>query len=566
MKINVKHKNLNLNSKIIGPLPIINNFIDRLSLEALLRRYVPSKSNMAISHSDAILLFVRNILIERQPLYNLSEWTSVYDSEWIGLKDFKANLLNDDRVGRSLDALFEADRATLLTEIVMRTIQEFHIDLSQLHNDSTSVTVYGQYKRPPHYHGRPAILLTYGHNKDYRPDLKQLVFSLTVSRDGAVPIHYKAYDGNITDDKTHIYIWESLRRITKRSDFIYVADCKLCTREQMDYINKEGGRFITVLPETRSEQKWFRKWTEKNRIPWQEIYRTPNHRLPNSEEEFIYYGFESPLPSKESYRIIWILSSQKQEDDQEKRQRKLKKTIETLDELKSKVGKRKLKTKEQITKAVSAVLEMYDSQRWFSWYPISEEIPEYKQKKRGRPGKDTPYIQVVKKRWSFVAMPNEDQIQKDSMFDGIFPLITNVPAKKLSMKEVISKYKYQPFVEKRHEQFKSVFDAMPVSLKAPHRVEALMSVYYLVLLLNALIERELRLAMEKEKIPSLPLYPEQRLCKRPTTERVLSLFGNQRRHILKSKKDTLRIFHDPLSDLHKEVLSLLGVSLVPYQN
>ncbi len=139
--------------------------------------------------------------------------------------------------------------------------------LSQLHNDSTTVIVYGEYKQNRSMrNGKTSLAPLRGHNKDFRPDLKQLLFTLTVSRDGAVPIHYKGYYGNTTDDKTHIQTWEALRRITGRSDFIYVADAKLCTREQMAYIAKEGGRFISVLPETRKECEWFKTWFRSHNV------------------------------------------------------------------------------------------------------------------------------------------------------------------------------------------------------------------------------------------------------------------------------------------------------------
>ena len=132
------------------------------------------------------------------------------------------------------------------------------------------------------------------------------------------------------------------------------------------------------------------------------------------------------------------------------------------------------------------------------------------------------------------------------------------------MKEVLRKYKFQPYIEKRHQQFKSVFDAAPVFLKIPHRIEALMFVYFIVLLLNALIERELRLAMRKEKIRSLPLYPEQRRCKYPTTARIIDLFSNLRRHILFQDNEEMKCFYDPISDLQIQILDLLAISKKHY--
>jgi len=556
---------LGLDSKAISALPIINRFIERIELKELLSQYLPSKENQKLSHADAILLFVRNILIERHPLYKLSEWAAHFDPCLVGLAETKLSALNDDRVGRSLDALFDADRASLLTKIVLKVIDEFSIELSQLHNDSTTVTVYGEYKQNRSIrNGKPSLALLRGHNKDYRPDLKQLLFTLTVSRDGAVPIHYKGYDGNTTDDKTHIQTWEALRRITGRSDFIYVADAKLCTREQMAYIAKEGGRFISVLPETRKECEWFKTWFRSHKVGWQELFRRPDHRRPESSAEHVYWGYESPMASDEGYRIIWISSSQKQEQDAQRRGSKIEKTIKALDTLKGKVGTRKWKTKKQIEKAVEDIFEKNNSGRWFDWKMVVKEVETYKQKGKGRPGNNTEYVKMVRQKWTFEAMPNGMKIQEDADTDGLFPLITNMDAEVLSMKEVLEKYKFQPYIEKRHQQFKSVLEAAPVFLKLPHRIEALMFVYFIALLLNALIERELRMAMCKEKIRSLPLYPEKRKCKYPTTARIVDLFSNIRRHILFEGTEKVKCFYDPISELQEQVLDLLELSKEHY--
>jgi transposase len=50
-----------------------------------------------------------------------------------------------------------------------------------------------------------------GYNKDHRPDLKQIVFGMNTTEDGHVPIVHQLFDGNRTDDTTHIDNWERLR-------------------------------------------------------------------------------------------------------------------------------------------------------------------------------------------------------------------------------------------------------------------------------------------------------------------------------------------------------------------
>lgn len=67
---------------------------------------------------------------------------------------------------------------------------------------------------------RRRLRILHGHHKDHRPDLKQMVWSRTVSADGAVPVHYNVYDGNRTDDQLHVDTWEALRRVVGSPDFI----------------------------------------------------------------------------------------------------------------------------------------------------------------------------------------------------------------------------------------------------------------------------------------------------------------------------------------------------------
>ena len=234
-----------LQSTRLGALPIVDCFLARMGLAARLERCLPAgDARVSLPPAAAIGVLVRNLCVEREPLYGLAEWADAFEPALVGLAPGQAALLNDDRVGRALDQLFDADRASLLTEIVLGAIGEFQIDCSQLHNDSTSFVLHGDYAaadgRPRGGKPTPAAML--GHSKDHRPDLKQLVLILTVSADGAVPLAHRLTDGNTSDDTTHIQTWDELRALTGRPDFLYVADSKLCTREQMSHIDRHGGR------------------------------------------------------------------------------------------------------------------------------------------------------------------------------------------------------------------------------------------------------------------------------------------------------------------------------------
>ena len=89
--------------------------------------------------------------------------------------------------------------------------------------------------------------------------MKQLLFILTTDADGGVPVHFCTADGNTNDSITHIETWTTLRSVAGRADFLYVADSKLCSYDNLSFIDRAGGRFVTVLPRSRREDKHFRK-------------------------------------------------------------------------------------------------------------------------------------------------------------------------------------------------------------------------------------------------------------------------------------------------------------------
>jgi len=204
---------LGLRSQVLGGLPIVNAVTDRLGLPALLAgALADGDARVKVSAAVAIRLVTANLVLGREPLYGLGEWAARYDPTLLGLSTEEVSVLNDDRVGRALEALFDADRASLLTTVVLRAVSEFTIDTDQLHNDSTSISVHGLYRDAvgTARGGQPTPVITFGHSKDHRPDLKQLVWILTVSADGAVPLAYRLTDGNTVDDPTHVPTWEGL--------------------------------------------------------------------------------------------------------------------------------------------------------------------------------------------------------------------------------------------------------------------------------------------------------------------------------------------------------------------
>lgn len=554
------HSALALRSSFVGGLPLVNDILRRLRIDRFLQSVLPPGGS--ISAAQALGVLLRTILLnDRQPIYTHGEWAHHAEPALIGLADGEAVYLNDDRVGRALDRLFDADRAALLTEIVLSAIREFHIDLERLHNDSTTVTLTGLYKKADgrRVRGQPTLVVGYGHNKDHRPDLKQLLFVLTISSDGAVPVHYRALDGNTNDSSTHIETWETLRKLCGKPEFLYVADCKLCSKAALAHIDKSGGRFITVLPRNRREDKWFRGYIQTHEPPWQEALRRPNPRRRSGPQD-VWKVVEAELPSAEGYRIVWVWNSLMAEEDAEARGARIEKAYADIEGLERRLqGPRcRLKLLERVRQEADKILATSGAARWVEVDIQQRRVEVFRQERRGHPGPTTRYLREERMRFSASARLNTAVIASDERSDGMFPLITN--CRDLSLKAILEAYKFQPKLEKRHEQLKSVQDVAPVWLKNVSRVEALLFLYFVALLAHALLERELRRGMARAGVKSLPLYPEKRKCKAPSTERVLDLFAPLARHRLYKRGDVVQVFDPELTTLQKQVLRLLGLS------
>lgn len=553
-----------LESLAVGPLPVINHFLGRLRLEEHLAEAVPhTDRRRKLPPARVLGVFVRNLLLSRYPLYEIPEWVEGHVPELLGLASGEARLLNDDRIGRCLDGLFEADRARLLTRFVVAMVEEFKLGLKVLHNDSTTIAFTGRYSRRVGRRGPLPVHITHGHSKDHRPDLKQLLFELTVTEDGAVPVWVGLHDGNVTDDQTHIGTWKALCQIVGGANFIYVADSKLCVTETMTYITGQGGHFVTVLPATRKEERWFKDYIQTHPIPWEDVWRRPPQRRKDGPAD-IFRGVDSPLRSAEGYRVLWYHSSVKHELDQQARQIRIDRAVAELEFLKGRVGKRQLKTLGQVETAAGKILQQTGVQRWLEVTVEPGEEVSFRQAGPGRPGKKTAYRQVRRPHPLLRWKPNEETITYDSKIDGLFPLLTDL--EEATLKQVLLWYKFQPRLEKRFEQLKTVLGVRPVSLKKVERVEAYCLLYFIALVVETLIERELRRAMNRDGIRMLPLYPEERFCKAPTAERILDLFANLRRHRLFKKGKEVERFRDRLSKLQRQVLGLLGVRTAAYKS
>jgi hypothetical protein len=557
---------LELQSEEIGAQPLIQPIVQRLRLREFFEQaFGRPDTRLKLPHVDSALLLVRNFVLSRHPLYGVSQWAQRFDPGRLELGKEQVALLNDDRLGRLLDKLFLVDRRTLTTRIVVHMVEGFGIELARIHNDSTSVTFCGEYREGfPHPEGRKAPRIVHGYNKDHRPDLKQLVWTLSITDDGGVPVCYNVDDGNVNDDLTHCQTWDILCKIAGTPHFIYTADCKLCTRTNMAHIAGQGGWFITVLPKSRKEDGEFKRWIVDNPVSWQVIWERPPLRR-KSDPPDVYEAYEdSAHISSEGYRVVWFRSSEKWVRDEGARQQAIDRARYELHRLSERVGHRRLKQRRQVQAAVDTILASTGAAPWLQVKLVGRERHRHLQLQPGRPTWRTPYRRVTTTVWEPVVTIDQQAVRASAAADGIFPLVTNLPHDIHPPLEILKVYKYQAFVEKRHEQLKTAAEVVPVNFKSPERIDAFLFLFFLAITIHALLERQLRNAMTAHGIESLPIYPEARLCKAPTADKILALFEHQRRHRLLDADRHVKTFWDPLTDVQRTVLQLLEVPLEEY--
>ena len=552
MDQNQSEKSRTLKRLQVGGLPLIHAIAERMRLKEILYKYIPAHGNEEIPAVETLMLLVYNLIVGKDPLYQLQEWVESLDFRCINNEDYDNVKFTDDRFGRVLNKLYLVDRASLMTELVVFFVKEFNIAVERLSNDSTSIKAFGRYPGKT----KTGLELKKGKSKDHRPDLKQLVFSLSIAGDGAVPIHYKCYSGNVTDDTTHIETWNSLVKITGYPYFLYVADSKLCTDGQLSYIVDNGGRVVTIIPETWNEVEAFKKKLRKTKKAKGIIWR---RRKPGSHDKKEYFSaFRGDyFTTKRGYKIHWIYSSEKRKRDRESRDKHLKKVEQCLAELNGKINKRALKTRKAIEEAAQQIVKEQQLEDFFR-ISIGTITEKYQvQIGTGRPGKNTKYRTRVNTLYTLSWTQKKQALKEEAQTDGVFPLLCT--DKELTAKEVLKAYKYQPRLEKRFSQFKKFHHAAPLLFKKIEHIEANMFGFFIALVVQALIEREVRNKMKEQKIEKIVVYPEQREASHPTTAKILDRFENICTYKIKENSKVVETFKDSLNEDQKLILDLLNI-------
>jgi transposase len=562
-----------LQSFQVGAVPLLNWLFERMRLEEIVKRHLPEDDpRTELPTTCALLVLVRNVLLSRQPVYGVGDWAAGFAPDLFDLWRDEVALLHDDRLGGCLDRLFESVGPELILAVVRHVVEEFSVSLDELHNDSTSISFYGAYEEAQQEgrrRGRATHAITWGHSKDHRPDLKQMLYILTISEDGGVPVYFTSASGNVVDDRTHCATWDLLHQLVGRPEFLYVADCKLASSENLAHIATRGGRFVTVLPKTYKEDGQFR---ERLRQQPESVSRRHLYDVTSGKQEILarYSVCGEEMISGDGYRLLWFHSTRKAELDNLARNRRLQRALSELTDLQTRLtGPRtRFRERAKVEEAVAGLLEQHAVAPWLKVQIEERNQESYRQASPGRPSKGTQYVKQTRPGYSLSYDLDRTALAQAEHEDGVFPLLTN--DRSFDAEQVLRAYKRQPLIEKRFSQLKTDFAVAPVYLKNVTRIQGLLAIYFLVLLTQTLLERELRRAMVRAELASLPLYPEGRPCARPTTQKILELFEPIQRHELRhlaSAADDVdggEILVTALTPVQRKVLQLLGLKPADY--
>ena len=269
-----------------------------------------------------------------------------------------------------------------------------------------------------------------------------------------------------------------------------------------------------------------------------------------------------PERTKKGFRIIFVHSSAKQEEDAGRRREKIEKAIKKLEELSAKLNAYHLKTQKEIKTAADSI---YKEVKGFINVKVVTERKQVRVKIS--PGRPSLLKSVYKNKWEFTYgikwELNEQALAEASKTDGIFPLVTNTA---LDASEVLTKYKSQPFLEKRMYTQKTVLEVAPVFIKKEKRIEALLFLYFVALMIVSLIERKIRMNMARGNIEKLPILPQGMNSKKPTWNNIRYFYRNVHYSQINRDGTCIQAVVKGLSDLHEQTNRLLEIPDWVYKN
>jgi transposase len=472
-----------------GPASLISALYDQLGIGRTVDEMVRwDPAQCRLSPGTRIKALVINIFGHRKPLYRLDEFYEHMDIENLFGKGIRLEDLTDYNMARALDKLGQRGPWEVFSTICLQAIYQEQIDLKYLHSDTTSISLYGTYEDQD----GNEFIITQGHSKDKRPDLKQFLYGLSVTPD-KVPVCADVQSGN-TSDKTWNFdfiekLAESLEpEVLQR--VIYIADSALITEHNLKLMDKHHLQFISRLPGNFNLEKELKKKAWEKEEAFEELGRfsakkdAASYRVQEFKDEL--YG--------KGYRFLVVHSTKLDGRKTKSLQKELSRREKELQKQISQLEKQVFACEPD----ASSALTEFQRQHKDDYFPLTGQVLCQEKRRPGRPGKNSPVEEVYRLKLQYTT--DDDAVQKAKERLSCFVLIANLK-EKYTPYQILKEYKAQNNVETSFKFLKDPLFVGPIYLKKPKRVEALAYVLLIALLLFGILERRVREAMKTESEP-----------------------------------------------------------------
>ncbi len=227
--------------KALGSLPVVASFPGQLNVAAIIDELCPVRDVALATHGQIIEAMIANRLTSPTPLVRVIDWARAWAVDHC--PGISPEVLNDDRLGGALDAI--APHLDQVAGTVGATaITQFGVDVSRIHWDMTSISLYGAYEQADEDYAQPK----YGHPKDRRPDLKQIQTGIGTSADGGIPVLHRACDGGAAEVSQVTGAMTALKDMTGQRRFLLIGDAKLISCPNVRDITGAKVAFIAPAP------------------------------------------------------------------------------------------------------------------------------------------------------------------------------------------------------------------------------------------------------------------------------------------------------------------------------
>jgi transposase len=485
-----------------GSLAVVWPLLERMNLAGIVDRHLPADPQAEFAHGGVLSLLVAARLYHPVALVNVGAWAAESGADI--LWNMPSEKLNDDRLGKSLDAFF-TQRHSILAAIALHVSREFDIPLGELHYDPTHILLHGAYEdsqprevateeepvrsndqlSPPHITaGRPM--------SDAPKDVKLIHAGLctVVDEFGALPIFGHTVSGN---ENGHTAVAQQLALVKKHlrpTELTMISDRGTFSAGHLLRLSDAGYDAIAAAPwnDFRAlfdEQRKKLKWKKASYLSLEQQRRRKQGSLPKEHYELAV--LRHALTDRESgrtvpCRVIFVFSTADQKVAQKSREKSVAKLQAGLEKIAQSVAQGRRNTDPtSIARRVSKLFGQRQAAGYFSY----QMVPLTKRQRDKLP---PPQRGCKRPTHRFEFTYDGQTAAHDAEHDGYSAIVTTA-GRTHSADVLFSKYKAQAHSELANHEFKTPLAVHPVFLKNPHRVEALVFLMMIALTLYFLIQR-----------------------------------------------------------------------------